>query len=124
MKAWSLVLGVAWIVLAGCGGGSGGEGGGGNGGGKPGGGSGDTSCDGVCNALFAQHCFYGGGESDCRMSCNGWETQYVAQGPDYCKAAWADYKSCIVSKTLTCADTTDAHWAVVACREHRDHFQN
>ncbi len=110
------------LALAACKSGGGGNGGGSNNGG--GASSGDTSCDGVCNALMSQHCFYGGGDADCRMSCTGWETQYVAAGPDYCKQAWSDYKSCIVSETLTCPMDSDAHWGVVACREHWDHFNN
>jgi hypothetical protein len=111
------------LALAACKGESGGSGGSGGGsGGSGGGSSGDTSCDGVCNALLSQHCFYTGGDADCRMSCNGWETMYVAKGADYCKKAWDDYKSCIVTKPLTCPMDSDAHWGAVACREHWDHF--
>lgn len=95
------------------------------GGGSPGGGaSGDTSCDGVCNSLFAQKCFYGGGESDCRKSCTGWETQYVAAGADYCKTAWSDWKACITSQSLTCVDDYNPDWNAAPCRQHWDHFQN
>lgn len=119
-----------WLALvlavsaASCGGGGGGTGGGGSGGGGAGGAGAGASCDGVCNALFAQHCFYGGGESDCRRSCNGWETQYVAVGADYCKQAWADWKGCAASAALVCANDSDPDWNALPCRHHWDHVQN
>ena len=123
MKAFHALMGLLLVTLAACKSSSGETGDGGGGGSGGSGGSGDTSCDGVCNSLMGQHCFYTGGDADCRMSCNGWETQYVATGPDYCQKAWADYKSCITSKPLTCPSDSDAHWEAVACREHWDHFQ-
>ncbi|APR84937.1 Hypothetical protein A7982_10286 [Minicystis rosea] len=122
MKAFHAGMGLLLIALAACKSGSGETGGGGTGG-SGGAGSGDTSCDGVCNSLMTQHCFYTNGDDDCRMSCTGWETQYVASGSDDCQQAWADYKSCIVSAALTCPSDSDAHWAAIACREHWDHFQ-
>ncbi len=118
MTTWARRVAALCILsaAAACGGGSdeGEEGAGGSGGG-------DTSCDGVCDSLFAQGCFYAGGEQDCRTSCNGWETQYVETGPDYCQAAWADYKACITSETLTCTGVAD--WNAMPCRGHWDHFQ-
>lgn len=113
------VVCVGWVCLAmGCpedGDGAGGSGGGGGG---------DTSCDSVCDALLSQSCFYGGGEADCRTSCNGWETMYVASGPDYCMQAWNDYKGCIASENLTCVDDSNPDWNAAPCRGHWDHFQN
>jgi hypothetical protein len=80
------------------------------------------TCDAVCNAMFAQDCFYAGGEADCRMSCNGWETQYAQPGPDYCQAAWDAYKSCMSTETLACNPDGNPDWNVTICREHWDHF--
>lgn len=94
---------------------------GGSAGGAP---AGPASCDDVCNSLFDQGCFYAGGENDCRMSCNGWETQYVSPGPDYCHAAWEAYKSCVVSETMDCPDDYNPDWNALPCRGHWDHFQN
>lgn len=119
MKTWSACLGLLLMAVTACKSGSGGSDGGAGG---AGGNSGDASCDGVCNDLMTEHCFYGGGDSDCRMSCNGWDAAYASGSAD-CKKVWADYKSCIVSKTLTCPDDSDAHWGVLACREHWDHVQ-
>jgi hypothetical protein len=93
-----------------------------------GGGGGGTSqagtCDAVCDAMFAQDCFYAGGEADCLMSCNGWETDYAQPGPDYCQAAWDAYKSCMSTQTLDCNPDGNPDWAVTICREHWDHFNN
>jgi len=84
----------------------------------------DASCDQVCDSLKTKGCFYAGGDADCRMSCNGWETQYVAAGADYCHDAWESYKSCVVSETLQCPDDLNPDWNALPCRGHWDHFQN
>ena len=85
----------------------------------------DSSCDGVCTAMFAkQGCFYAGGEADCRSSCNGWETQYVAAGADYCKAAWESWKSCMTTKSLTCNGDFNPDWNAAPCRADYDHWNN
>ena len=79
-------------------------------------------CAGVCAALMASHCFYGGGESDCNTSCNGWDSMYAAKSAD-CTAAWAGYKGCIVGATIPdCGGV--ATWNVMACRPLWDHTQN
>lgn len=120
MKLLSLCFG---LVLVACGGGGGGADGGG-GGGDGGGGGGGSSCDDVCDAMFAQSCFYGGGEADCRTSCNGWNTQYTSTGADYCQTAWADYRTCMTSASLTCADDGNPDWGAIECRGDWDHVQN
>lgn len=118
LLSWALA---GSLLLGACGGGGGAGGADGTGGSTP---SEAKSCDDVCNALFDKGCFYAGGESDCRRSCTGWEEQYVATGPEYCKAAWADYKACVVSEQLTCSDDLNPDWNALPCRPHWDHFQN
>lgn len=117
MKLASLFVGCLGLMVVACGGG--GSGGSGDGGG----GGGGESCDDVCDALFAQSCFYGGGEADCRTSCNGWDAMY-ATGVDYCQTAWGDYRSCVTSAALVCTDDFDPDWNAMPCRQHWDHVQN
>jgi len=102
------------------------EEGGDGGSGSGGDGDGDSSCEGVCNALISQGCFYASAQdqSDCQMSCNGYETMYAAVGPDYCMQAWSDYKTCIANESLHCVEDFEPDWETVTCRDHWDHFQN
>lgn len=83
----------------------------------------DGDCGGVCGALMASECFYGGGEDDCNTSCNGWDAAANASGNQDCINAWNDYIDCAVSETLpNCGGV--ATWNVLPCRGEWDHYQN
>lgn len=86
------------------------------------GGSPAGDCGGECSVLMSTHCFYAGGENDCATSCNGWEAQ-ANSGSDPCKQAWADYKSCMVTASISDCGGVPT-WNVLPCRAQYDHFWN